>query len=683
MSELLAPLLSVIVPTMNEAGNIHTLLNRLGKALGSLPFELIFVDDSTDNTPQVIELARDQAQFTIRLIVRPSNRRNGLSGAVVEGFAAARGEWVCVMDGDLQHPPEVVPQMLVQAQTAGADMVVGSRKANLLGPMGLSQFRSFTSQILTILARALFPRSLKDVSDPLTGLFLVRRNKLILERLQPDGFKILLEILVRCPHMRITEVKFDFATRHDGESKADFQEGLRYFRHLWRLRLHMHQRPLALFLLVGLLAFFINTSLLFIGVELFALPSLLAAFIALECASLWSYWGREKLAFADEETVPVNWRVFFIRHQLFSLLLTLPLMALLEFGLSWSYLWANFSAIALTTFLRYMLSDRWIWTQGLLIGPAAGQMYYLIHGRLLIASPMRLPDLDRFWVAEPPPHQKIQLQIRLDRHGTPRQLAGGISFDEHLGRLGFALTVLPGRDFSEIVVSPLVEHTPHLLYTHVLEPLLRWILPQHGLALVPAGCLLVNGRGRLVTAPLREQRQAAVWHTAKTATGSYVSHELVIVNAQGEILPFPKPLTHRRVLEKPAVRQLGAWLRRLSLPTVTLNAYLQRLMPPRQKWMRDMLPNGRKQLPAAVAHELWVVQEGGEARELSPVEGMDYLLNHAQDAYGFPLFTRLEAELRPVQALEREIVTQALKNCSGRVVPYDPAWQNSLQTIWQ
>jgi len=132
----------------------------------------------------------------------------------------------------LQHPPELVPALLTRVQEAQADIVVGSRKADIFGPLGLSRKRAMTSQLLTLLARAWFPRLLKNVSDPLTGLFLVRRAALNMIVLRPDGFKILLEILIRCPGLRVSEIQFDFAHRHEGESKADFQEGMRFFRHL-------------------------------------------------------------------------------------------------------------------------------------------------------------------------------------------------------------------------------------------------------------------------------------------------------------------------------------------------------------------------------------------------------------------------------------------------------------------
>jgi dolichol-phosphate mannosyltransferase len=121
------PTLSVIVPTRNEAGNIEKLVTGLEQALPNTALEVIFVDDSTDDTPQVIQKVSERFPFDITVIARPPERRNGLGMAVVEGMRAARSEWVCVMDGDLQHPPKVIPQLLDQARSGGSDLVMGSR----------------------------------------------------------------------------------------------------------------------------------------------------------------------------------------------------------------------------------------------------------------------------------------------------------------------------------------------------------------------------------------------------------------------------------------------------------------------------------------------------------------------------------------------------------------------------
>src|SRR5215211_8615624 len=122
--------ISLVIPTRNEAGNIEPLLMRVHQAVKGIATEVVFVDDSTDNTPEVIAKLQDWFPLPIKLIHRPKElRKNGLGGAVVEGFRASQGTWMCVMDADLQHPPEMIPQLLRHAQKSGSDIVVGSRLA--------------------------------------------------------------------------------------------------------------------------------------------------------------------------------------------------------------------------------------------------------------------------------------------------------------------------------------------------------------------------------------------------------------------------------------------------------------------------------------------------------------------------------------------------------------------------
>src|SRR6266487_7009533 len=197
--------LSLVIPTRNEAGNIEPLLLRVHQALKGIPTEVVFVDDSTDETPEVI--AKLQAWFPLHLtlIARPPERRkNGLGGAVVEGLQVAQAPWVCVMDADLQHPPEMIPRLLHQAKKSGSDIVMGSRLAPGGDASSLGFQRMLISQVFALTTRITFPQRLRKVTDPLTGFFLTRRAALKAEELKPDGFKILLEILVSHPHLKVS-----------------------------------------------------------------------------------------------------------------------------------------------------------------------------------------------------------------------------------------------------------------------------------------------------------------------------------------------------------------------------------------------------------------------------------------------------------------------------------------------
>jgi dolichol-phosphate mannosyltransferase len=241
--------LMVIVPTRNEAGNVAALVERLQGGLEQLRddgvgCEIFFVDDSDDETPAAVDAVRSawaDSDGEIWCVHRPSTLRwGGLGGAVVDGLRVTGADWVCVIDGDLQHPPELVPSLLARARSradgAEVDLVVASRYCEEGSSQGLDLARTAISRLMTNVARLSFPGRLAGVTDPMSGFFLVRRKAIRVDDLRPDGFKILLEVLVRTPGLRVAEVPFTFGDRHAGESKASLSVAAQYFRHVITLR---------------------------------------------------------------------------------------------------------------------------------------------------------------------------------------------------------------------------------------------------------------------------------------------------------------------------------------------------------------------------------------------------------------------------------------------------------------
>jgi dolichol-phosphate mannosyltransferase len=232
------PRISLVIPTFNESANVAELLTRLAAALPeAVPSEVIFVDDSTDDTPAVITEAARHSRLAVSVRHRHAPE-GGLGGAVAMGLREAAAPWIVVMDADLQHPPALVPELVAAGEQAGADLVVATRYAGGGSRDGLNGgFRKFASGGFTFLAKTIFSRQLRDVSDPMSGFFAVRAAALNADALRPLGYKILLELIVRCRPRRVTEVPYQFQDRFAGESKASFAEGLRFLRHLMVLRL--------------------------------------------------------------------------------------------------------------------------------------------------------------------------------------------------------------------------------------------------------------------------------------------------------------------------------------------------------------------------------------------------------------------------------------------------------------
>lgn len=625
---------SIIVPTRNEARNIAPLLARLTAALRDEPTEIIFVDDSTDDTPEVISREAAALGGQIRLIARPESERNGLSGAVVRGMAEARGYWVCVLDADLQHPPEIIPHLLSQARRTGADIVVASREADVLGPRGLSRARALTSQALTILARTVFPKVLKNVSDPLTGFFLVRRDAIDTDILQPQGFKILLEILARHPDLRVTELHFPFAERHEGQSKADLNEGLRFFRHLTRLRLTVNQH-LSRFLALIAMVVAVNLIVLTLMVRGAGQPLLLSAAVAGIATIVLLLFG-EMWVFSDRPRGDTRRRLMMVvlLSVIFVIAIYLPLIWLLAVRLGLPYLAAALGALLAAGFVYYLFSEQWIWTRGLMMRPRESE-YYDIHGILKVASQIPLADLAYFRVDSLSGDH--DLLIRVDRHGTPSRVSGAICYDEHLGRFGFGLTVIPG-EYTEIVVSPLLETSPAFVFVNVVEPVLRWQLLARGYALAKAAAVRLPGAGPAVLVAGGTDLSEGLGRLGLRYSMEFMGDDAVIVERTGMAYCYPKPVTAnrdmlrgqrarrtalsyrlRRLLYSRPIRALGLFFSRRQLPAATANTYLQRLIPQPKFQMADLLPEIAYAEKAAVEAIVILLKEG----ETGPVSDVD------------------------------------------------------------
>lgn len=232
-----APLaLSVVVPTRHEATNVVEFHQQVTRALGAdTDWELLFVDDSDDETPRVIEsLCEEDAR--VRLCHRGADsREGGLGGAVTRGFALMRGAVVVVMDADLQHPPKLIPDLYTAVRN-GTDIAVGSRYVGDGSTDGLeNRYRQSVSLLSKSLASRLLPR-IRHTSDPLSGFFAMRREVVTTASLRPEGYKILMEVLERGTWDSLVDIPFTFEDRRSGDSKSDVREGLRFLRHTLGLR---------------------------------------------------------------------------------------------------------------------------------------------------------------------------------------------------------------------------------------------------------------------------------------------------------------------------------------------------------------------------------------------------------------------------------------------------------------
>jgi dolichol-phosphate mannosyltransferase len=223
---------ALVIPTLNEAGNIEPLLNRVQAALQplSLGYEIVVVDDGSQDGTQEAVSTYVATNPQVRLLVRKNQR--GLAGAVLHGWRHTDADWLGVMDADLQHPPELLPALLAALHN-GADIAIGSRYVRQNRIPGWNPIRQAISRVTTWITLP-FQRKVR-VADPMSGFFLLRREVIEGVHLQPQGFKILLEILVRGRIRSAVEVPFQFGLRHAGKSKADVTVAFHYFSLLGKL----------------------------------------------------------------------------------------------------------------------------------------------------------------------------------------------------------------------------------------------------------------------------------------------------------------------------------------------------------------------------------------------------------------------------------------------------------------
>src|SRR5256886_12243100 len=615
---------------------------------------MLVVDDSDDDTAKVLALHARDCALPVRLLHREEgDRGGGLSGAVLAGIQVARGDWVLVMDADLQHPPEAAAALARTAMRHDVDVVVGTRYAGT-GSSGdglTSVGRAATSSSATRLARALSPRGLAPITAPMSGLFAFRTAAVDADRLNPTGFKVLLEILVRHPSAGVAEVTYEMPPGHAGDSKPSFREGVTYLRQLVRLRRQrlvrqIRERPptpkermqqlfrMVLFGLVGLSGVAVNTGALWFFYKTLGINHLLGAALATQVSTTWNFVLVEGLVYRGKGNGTRTGRL--LRFALMNNLLLLARLPVLQ-ALVWSgveVLWANGVTLVGLFLVRFFVSDRVIYGTAwevnrdpvrVLVDVGAGEQAtppsrkrynhlryrYDIAGVLTIGSQIELPELEFFraqWVAD----ADVDIAVRVGDVGNrrPRRRAAmteyananTLRYEEHLGRFGANFRVELGEPIN-VEVGPLLARSPHVVYTNVIEALLRFVMVSRGRMLLHSACVSLGGVGVMLSALTDTGKTATVLRLLRDHGGLFLSDDMTAVDEHGNATCVPKPLTisahtlravqaqdltpkeWRRLrfqsrLHSKGGRSLALALSRFNLPIMGINAMTQIVVPP-------------------------------------------------------------------------------------------------------
>lgn len=220
---------SVVVPTYNERANVVPVVQRCLSALDGTETEILVVDDDSEDGTWRVAMDRFDGNDAVRVIRRTRDR--GLATAVSRGFRVATNEICTVIDGDLQHPPEMLPILLSAFDDPSVDVAVGSRYTRGGGVDGWSLVRRILSRGATLLARATVPTA-RRLSDPLSGFFAVRRQVVRNVDLDPIGYKILLEVLAKADYGGVVEVPYTFRERESGDSNLTPKQLAKFLGHV-------------------------------------------------------------------------------------------------------------------------------------------------------------------------------------------------------------------------------------------------------------------------------------------------------------------------------------------------------------------------------------------------------------------------------------------------------------------
>ncbi len=354
------PMLSLVIPTYNEKNNIPTLLEKLFAIFreDGIKAEVIIVDDnSPDGTADVVESMKKKYEG-LKLLRRSG--KLGLSSAVLDGFAMAKGDILAVMDADMSHPPEAIAKMykaintIIPKENKTPDFVIGSRYIKGGGIVGWKTYRKIVSKGATLLARPF-----TKAHDPMSGLFMIRKKCLLDNDFNAKGFKIGLELLMKANWKIVKEVPYTFRDRMKGKSKAGIKE---YYLYLYNLAGYCRYKwtrtvQFIQYGIVGASGTLLNLAILYGLTEFMGLYYLISASIAFVISATHNYIVNKIWTFGEafvgdsKRKVAKQYGLFF----LFSMLALVVNLTALYLFVEWLGVWYIFAQVLAIT-VAYMVN---------------------------------------------------------------------------------------------------------------------------------------------------------------------------------------------------------------------------------------------------------------------------------------------------------------------------------------
>jgi len=349
--------LSITIPTYNERQNIQKLLEKIYKEFkeNNIKGEVIVVDDgSPDGTGELIETLKKKYK-TLQCVHREG--KLGLSSAVLKGFSISKSNILGVMDADLSHPTEKINEMYQAVKKEGFDLAIGSRYVKGGRIEGWGLYRKFLSKGATLLARVF-----TNVKDPMTGYFLIKKECLNGVELNPKGFKILLEVLIKAKYKKVREIPITFINRVEGKSKAGMGEIVYYLENLIGYLPHQKNvvREFFKFALVGLLGTLINIGVLYLFTEFFGVYYVISAIFAFIIAATSNFFFNKVWTFKERisDSIAKKYASFFA-VSVTALLVNLFFLYLFTEFFGVYYILSQIIAIGISLIINFLGNKIW------------------------------------------------------------------------------------------------------------------------------------------------------------------------------------------------------------------------------------------------------------------------------------------------------------------------------------